>query len=200
MLLVPLHIHFTSSRWQWHNMEKHYYKAEPHSQPFKGWWFLVQPLCRCSELLYIDGFTIKCVGTFNYFFPILSYICTGLLQNTGEKEGRVTNKTLLTSGIDWIDSTKLSSNDSQIASFTATHRWQSRLWEVHILSSNCNFKSANRLLQDMSMLTDISSKLQFVLYNHYSCVSGQMWAGHWHSSAHRTSFTLSAAFFSKWLV
>lgn len=138
--------------------------------------------------------------TFNYFFPILSYICSGLLQNTGEKEGRVTNKTSLTSGIDWIDSTKLSSNDSQIASFTATHRWQSRLWEVHMLSSNCNFKSANRLLQDMSMLTDISSKLQFVLYNHYSCVSGQIWAGHWHSSAHRTSFTLSAAFFSKWLV
>lgn len=26
----------------------------------------------------------------------------------------------------------------------------------------------------------------------------QIWAGHWHSSAHRTSFTMSTAFFSKW--
>lgn len=104
----------------------------------------------------------------------------------------------LTSGIDWIDSTKLSSNDSQIASFTATQRWQSRrLWEIHMLSSNSNFKSANRLLQDMLMLTDLTcSKLQFVLYNHCSCTNGQIWAGHWHSSAHRSSFTMSTAFFS----
>lgn len=57
------------------------------------------------------------------------------------------------------------------------------------------------MLQDLLMLTDIiCSKLQFVLYNHCSCTSGQIWAGHWHISAHRTSFTMSAAFFSKWSV
>lgn len=129
-------------------------------------------------------------STFNCFFPILSYIWTDFLKH--RKKGGEQD---LTSGIDWIDSTKLSSNDSQIASFTATQRQQSRrLWEVHMLSSNSNFTSANRLLQDMLMLTDIICKLQFEPYNHCSCTSGQIWAGHWH----RTSFTMSAAFFSKW--
>lgn len=65
-----------------------------------------------------------------------------------------------------------------------------------MLSSNFNFKPANRLLQDMLMLTAIiRSMSQFVLHKHCSCTTGQIWAGHWHSSAqnqlhHERSFLL----------
>lgn len=99
----------------------------------------------------------------------------------------------LTSGIDWIDSTKLSNNDSQIASFTATQRWQSRtLWEVNTLSNNRNFRFANMLLPDRLIHTNIiCSKLPLVLYNQRSYIYGPVWVGHWHSSACRT--TLSSA-------
>lgn len=101
-------------------------------------------MCRCSELLYTDAFTIKCVEHSIAFFPSSATDLDWSFIKHRWRGGE-SYKQDLTSGIDWIDSTKLSSNDSQIASFTATERWQSRkLWEVHTLSSNCNFKSADR--------------------------------------------------------
>lgn len=68
-----------------------------------------------------------------------------------------------------------------------------------MLSSNRNFKSANMLLQDMLIHTNIiCSKLPLVLYHQCSYTYGQIWVGHWLNSACRA--TLSAPLFSKWSV
>lgn len=197
MPLVLLHVHIQQCRWQWHNM-RNIPRQNPTPNPLKTDDFSSHRfagILNFSTLMALPSNVLSIQLLFPYPQLYLAWSFTKHRRKGGERY-----KQDLTSGIDWIDSTKLSNNDSQIASFTATQRRQSRtLWDVYMLSSNRNFKSANMLLQDMLIHTNIiCSKLPFVLYHQCSYTYRQIWVGHWHNSACRA--TLSAALFSKWSV
>lgn len=164
MLLVLLHIHFTSSKWQWHNMGN-ITMQNPTPSPVNADDFLSNHFAGVlsfSTLMDLPSNALNIQLLFPYPQLHLDWSFTKHRRKWGESY-----KQDLTSGIDWIDSTKLSSNDSQIASFTATERWQSRrLWEVQMLSSNCNFKSADRTCRCLQPLFAGSHSLYYTITVH----------------------------------
>lgn len=138
----------------------------PSPNPLKTDHFLSHHFARVLSFSRLMAFPSN-VLSLQLLFPYPQLYLDWSFTKHRRKEGE-RYKQDLTSGIDWIDSTKLSNNDSQIANFTATQKWQSRTLRgvYSVLSSNHSFKSANTLLPDTLIHTNIiCSKLVLVLIN-----------------------------------
>lgn len=97
---------------------KQYSNTEPHSHFFKTDDFLSYHF---AGVLSFSVLIPSNVLSIQVLFPY-PQLCVGWYSTKRGRKAEERQKQDLTSGIDWIDSTKLSSSDSQIASFTATQR------------------------------------------------------------------------------
>lgn len=173
MLFVLLAIHVQQWQVTVAKHRKQYSNAEPHSHFLKTDDFLSH---RFAGVLSFSMLIPSNVLSIQVLFPY-PQLCAGWYFTKHGRKAEKRQKQDLTSGIDWIDSTKLSNNDSQIASFTAIQRWQSRtLWEVYIIIiiilnlPTCRFKTHE-------YIQTFVSKLLLALYNQWSYIYKQIWLG-----------------------